>query len=314
VSRAQWVGGVIFVVGLLAACSQATAPAAPSGPADKLAEIQARGTLVIATDPAYPPLSVLKEGSERAAMTKCEPTELTASELTGFDIDTAVELARRLELEPCFVTPQWTQITAGSWGDRWDISVGSMTITRERLATLYFAQPYYASPTLFYIHQDNNTVKAPSDLSGKRIGVCAGCTFERYLEGTLDLPGPTIEFMVKDAEIVAYDNEEPALQDLAQGDGIKLDAVMAELPVGHGAIKRGLPLKAVEKPAFFSFAAVVVDKQHSKDPIPLVKRLTELVQQMHADGTLSKLSQQYQGIDLTKEAASFDLQAMKQFP
>lgn len=67
-----------------------------------------RGTLVVATDPAYPPQSELKPGATCAVNTKCAPTEYTANEFTGFDVDMAVEIARWLGVEPCFVTPPWT--------------------------------------------------------------------------------------------------------------------------------------------------------------------------------------------------------------
>ena len=39
---------------------------------------------------------------------------------------------QRLGVELALETPDWALITAGSWGDRWDFSVGSMTITSAR--------------------------------------------------------------------------------------------------------------------------------------------------------------------------------------
>ena len=58
---------------------------------DLPAKITARGTLVIATDPDYPPQSKLKPGAKRAANTKCAATEQTANEYMGFfGHDTAI--------------------------------------------------------------------------------------------------------------------------------------------------------------------------------------------------------------------------------
>jgi len=34
------------------------------------------------------------------------------------------------------------QLVAGNWGDNWDIHVGSVAITFERMKNLYFSQPY----------------------------------------------------------------------------------------------------------------------------------------------------------------------------
>lgn len=295
---------------LLSACGGGATPEAK----DKLAEIKARGTLVISTDPAYPPQSQLVEGATRPADTKCTSDQRTANELTGFDIDTAVEIAKRLGVEACFTTPSWDLIIAGKWADRWDISVGSMTITPERMQVLYFTQPYYTTPAAFFVHASNTTFTKPEDLSGKRIGGCTGCTYDYYLAGTLTIPGETLEYVVKDPQFTGYETDLNALQDLALGDGVRLDAVLTAQPTGQGAIADGLPLKQLGDPVYFEYLAAAVDKAASKDPIPFVKEVSKIIQEMHADGTLLKLSQKYYGLDLTTAAAQFDLESLKQFP
>src|SRR6266542_5750601 len=202
----------LFIVAgfVLIACFSSTNPSI-TAPNDKLAEIQARGTLVIATDADYMPQSKLLSGVLPDPNTKCEPSQYTAAQFTGFDVEVAVEIARQLSAEPCFVTPPWSQLIAGNWGDNWDIHVGSVAITYERMKTLYFSQPYYATPMVILIHKENSTFKTPEDLSGKRIGVCAGCTFEAYLQGTLQIPGEKLEYRVKHAQITAYENEGDAI-------------------------------------------------------------------------------------------------------
>jgi polar amino acid transport system substrate-binding protein len=295
---------------LLSACSDAAPTPAPL--ADKLAEIVERGRLVIATDTAYPPQSELKPGATRPDDTRCTSTEYTASELAGFDIDVAVEIARRLGVEACFVTAAWTQITSGSWGDHWDISVGSMAITPERMQVLYFTQPYYTSPAALFVHKDNLTFSQAGDLSGKKIGVCAGCTYEFYLEGSLLIPGQSVHFAVKDADIVGYDTEIPALQDLALGDGVRLDAVLTGVPLGQSMIAEGLPIRQVDGPVFTEYLAAAIDKHSSKDPTALLQKASQIVQDMHEDGTLVRLSQQYYGLDFTTAASQFDVQSLGQ--
>lgn len=285
-----------------------------TSPDDLLAKIKARGTLVIATDPGYPPQSELKPGATRATNTKCAPTERTANEFRGFDTDTAVEIARRLGVEPCFVTPQWTQLTAGGWGDRWDISVGSMTPTKERMEVLYFTQPYYATPAALFVHQDNTTFSKPSDLSGKKVGACSGCTYDFYLQGTLALPGSEIDFVVKDAVIIGYDVDLPVLKDLALGDGVEIDAALVAQPTGQRAIQDGMPLRQLDEPVFFEYLAAAIDKKSSQDPVPFVRKVSEIIQQMHKDGTLLKLSQQHYGLDVTTAASQFDLRKLNQLP
>jgi len=304
---------LVATIILMSACAGRTTPI-PTQPAAKLAEVIERGRLIIATDLDYPPQSELKPGASRAANTQCASTEYTASELSGFDVDVAVEIAKRLGVEPCFVTAPWTQLTGGSWGDHWDISVGSMAITPERTRVLYFTQPYYTTPAALFVHRDNTTFTQPEQLSGKKIGACAGCTYEYYLVGTLLIPGQTIDFLVKDPIIIGYDTEIPSLQDLAVGDGLQLDAVLTGVPLGQSMIADGLPIRQLNGPVFTEYLAVAVDKSSSKDPILLTQRISEIIEHMHQDGTLLRLSQQYYGDDLTTAASQFDIQALGQLP
>lgn len=306
--------GTLLGVTILTSCAASLASTpTPTPPNDKLAEILARGTLVVATDDDYPPQSELTN-APRAANTQCAPVEHTAAELTGFDIEVAVEIARRLGIEPCFVTPTWTQMTGGSWNDRWDISVASMAITPERTKVLYLSQPYYSTPAAFFVHRDNTSFSQPADLSGRTIGVCVDCTYEFYLEGTLEIPGQTVNFMVKQAKIVAYDTESYSMADLAKGDGVKLDAVLTNRPTGQSAIKAGLPLKQLGGPVFNEYLVAAIDKKHSKDPLSFARKVTEIIQQMHGDGTLLKFSQKYYGDDLTTPASQYNIQALGQLP
>lgn len=305
---------VFLLIGLvLCSCLPSTQPTA-AVLADKLAEIQARGTLVIATDADYMPQSQLLFDKVREPHTKCEPLQYTANQLTGFDVDVAVEIARGLGVEPCFVTPPWSQLVAGNWGDNWDIHVGSVALTQDRLNVLYFSQPYYATPAVILLHEKNARFKTLEALSGKRIGVCAGCTFEGYLQGTLEIPGQELEYRIQDAQIVAYQNEDPAIADLALGDGRKLDAVITILPKARAAIQAGKPLKLLDGLVWFEYASVTLDRASKRDPARLWNEITRLIQEMHRAGTLKKLSLQYQGVDLTQEAARFDLASLEQMP
>jgi polar amino acid transport system substrate-binding protein len=134
------------------------------------------------------------------------------------------------------------------------------------------------------------------------------------LEGTLEIPGQTIDFMVKQAKIVAYDTESYSIADLAKGDGVKLDAVLTNLPTGRSAIKAGLPLKQLGEPVFYEYLVAAIDKKHSKDPLSFARKVTEIIQQMHDDGTLLKLSQKYYDADLTTPAKQYNIQALGQLP
>jgi polar amino acid transport system substrate-binding protein len=317
---------VIALLALLLTMAACTAPvAAPAGEAaateggsessvasDLLAEVQARGKLLVSSDPAYPPQSELVANVDPPAETKCTGDEKPANQFTGFDVEVAAEIAKRLGVEVCFVTPDWTLITAGGWAGRWDLSIGSMTITPERMENLYFTQPYYTTPAAFFVHQDNTTFTQPADLSGKKIGVCTGCTYEAFLDGSLSIPGETIEFVVSDAEVVGYDTDVPALEDLALGDGVRLDAVLTALPTGQGYIADGGPLRQLGEPVYFEYLAGAIDKSSPSDSAAFRDAVSKAIQEAHADGTLKALSEKYYGTDLASAAAKFDLAALAQ--
>ena len=281
---------------------------------DKLAEIKARGTLVIATDASYTPQSRLIAGSKQRPGTKCDATQYAANQFEGFDVDVAVEIANSLGVEPCFVTPPWSQLVAGNWGDNWDMHVGSVAITYDRMKDLYFSAPYYATPTVLIVHSENTTYLKAEDLSGKRIGACVACTFETYLTGTLKMPGEEIQYRIKDAQIVAYENEDPAIEDLSLGDGVELDAVMTILPKARAAIAAGKPLRLLEEPVIFAYAAVTFDRAASRSNYRLWDEINQTIRDLHTSGRLSELSVKYQGEDLTQQAAAYDITVLNQFP
>jgi polar amino acid transport system substrate-binding protein len=285
--------------------TQAPAPPAPTAVPDLLATVLARGTLVVSSDPAYPPQSALKANPQRTAGTKCTADEKTVGELEGFDIDTSAAIAKGLGVEVCFVTPDWTLITAGGWSGRWDISVGSMTITPERAKVLYFAQPYYTTPAALFVYNTSPYSNA-SDLDGKKIGVCAGCTYESYLNGSLVIPGESIEFQIKDADIRTYDTDSTALEDLALGDGVRLDAVLTANPTGYGAITAGKPFKQAGDNVYFEYLAPAIDRASTLDPQAFIAKVSEVVADLHKDGTMANLSLQWYNLDLTTAAATFD--------
>jgi polar amino acid transport system substrate-binding protein len=307
---------LVVLVGILVSGPAQLSPAseiASIRPSDKLAQILDRGTLVIPTDLAYPLQSDLLEGARRTGGTRCTPDQYTVGELGGFDIEVAVEIAGRLGVEACFVGAAWEAVTAGNWPEQWDISIGSMAITARRTEILYFTQPYYATPAIFFIHQDNTTYTRPADLSGQNIGVCRGCTYQAYLEGSLAIPGQSIDFVVDRPAIIPYETDTMAIHDLTVGDGLQLNAVLTAQSTGQAWTAVGQPLKPLGRPVFIEYLAAAVDRDGSPNPLPLVRQVSQIIQEMHQDGTLRHLSQKYYGEDLTAAAAQFNLETLGQF-
>jgi polar amino acid transport system substrate-binding protein len=284
--------------------SQTAAKAAGDPSTDKLAQVLGRGTLILFTDPKYPPQSFAVKGARRPASTKCAANQMTAPEIAGYDADSGKLVAKALGVEPCFVTPSWTEVTAGNWGDRWDLAYGSGAIDFDRMNVLYMTQPSYSTPTTFFVPKDS-PAKSVADLSGKKVGACTGCTMEKYLRGTLNLPGSRIKRgLVKQPDIVTYDTEVPGLSATERG---KLAAFLCSEPVGDGAIKEGAKLRRLATPAYWSYKTGYVDKKSGLEVGPFIERVNKIMAGLHADGTMKRLSIKYFGKDYATQAGRFDL-------
>jgi len=306
--RRTIVAVVLTVAALLAAGCGATPPPAATTSAgdpakDKLAQILARGTLVLSNSTTYPPQSMLVPGAKRAENSKCSNNQLTAQEVTGYDVETGKALAKGLGVEPCFVSPPWAEVVSGSWGDRWDIAYRSGAINSDRMTRLWMTQPYRAEPSRFFVRADS-TFSSPADLSGKAVGACADCSHELYLKGSLVLPGITFVNDVKNPTVVTYSEEPSGLKALAAG---KIDAFLCAEQEGKAAIASGLKLRALDQAAFTSMLTGLVDKKSGLDDAAFVSRVDEIISGLHKDGTLARLSQQFYGTDYAAAAGQFDL-------
>jgi polar amino acid transport system substrate-binding protein len=258
----------------------AVAPA-PVPDQELLDRVLDRGVLVVSTDPYYAPQSFVNEEGE----------------FDGFDVEVAREVARRLGVTLEFVTPDWDLITAGKWGGRWDVSIGSMTPTEDRAGVLWFTDPYYYTPASFAVHTDNNTIRSIDDLAGATVGLGTATTYELYLNGALTLlSGQIAHEPPPDIKQWPYLTDAEALDDMKLGDGVRLDAVLSALPTIQGAIADGYPLKLVGDPAFYEGLVFALDKAWGPDA-QMLARLNEIIAEMNADGTLRSLSLKWYQID-----------------
>jgi polar amino acid transport system substrate-binding protein len=302
------IGLLAFLVG---ACATTAAPskAASADPTkDKLAQILRRGTLVGYAELDYPPQSIKVDGATRDPNTKCQPTEITAREVTGFDVETTKLVAKALGVEACFVQPTWTEVTAGGWSDRLDIAYGSGAINATRMEHLYMTQPYYYVPQRFLVAKDSTATK-PSDLDGKKIGTCTSCTVESYLKGTLVIPGVDLVQKVKDPTLVGFETEKPGIEALAAG---KIDAFLTAEPVAEEAITEGKPLRLLDGQAFSMYPSGFVDKTSGLQVKAFVDRVNDIIRTAHNDGTLKAMSMKWFGADYTTPAGQFDINKIGQ--
>jgi polar amino acid transport system substrate-binding protein len=273
-----------------AAMSEAASPSAPASAepisGGLLDKVLKAGALTVSTDPNYAPQSFLKPDGT----------------YEGFDIDVATEIAKRLGVQVKFVTPDWDTITAGSWGGRWDVSVGSMTITAERQQVLDFSPPYYYTPAQMAASKASG-ITTMDGLAGKT--VCAGksTTYLAWLQGKkLDFgslsPTTTPPAGVKTVSLKS-DQDCPQAWAARRND---FEGWLSSSPTVQDAIDKGLPVVKVGDPVFAEPLAVAIDKSGPTDT-DLVQRITDIVNAMHEDGTLTQLSMKWYKLDLTQPPA-----------
>jgi len=278
---------------VLAACGAA----ATAEPKDLLAAIKQRGYIVVSTDPNYEPQSFLNAEGKRPSDTKCPADNLTTAEMQGFDVDVAKSIGEALGVETCFATPEWDMITAGSWADKWDLSVGSMTITEDRQKILDFSVPYYYTPAVVAVRADSGI----TDLAGlEGQALCAGTstTYETWLNhGDL---GPTVDVIVKapNVTVVPLSTDQDCAQAIAAGREDFVGYSTAETVVDAN-IAAGYPVVKVGNPVYYEKLAAAFDKGSTLSAESLRAEVDKLFTAMHEDGRLSQLSTQWFGADYT---------------
>jgi polar amino acid transport system substrate-binding protein len=265
-------------------CEKAIAAGEPT--TTLLGKICAAGVIKIATDPAYPPYSELN----------------AAGEYVGFDSDSARETAKRLGVEVEWVTPDWAAITAGNWGGRWDISIGSMTQTEERAKVVDFLDPYFYEAGYLIVPTDS-AITSIADLAGKTI--CAGesTTHATWIEG--GFAGSRVVDVFNQAPegaiLKTYPTDYNCIEAYLAGRTDDWDAMAQSREFIENAIANsdGKLKFLSEDPNFAGRISFALDKSGPLTATALLV-INEIIAEMHADGTLSGFSMTHLGRDVTK--------------
>jgi polar amino acid transport system substrate-binding protein len=218
------------------------------------------------------------------------------NELDGFDVDVAKAFAEKLGVKLKLATPGWETIIGGKWAGRWDIAISSATPTEERAKVVNFPAIYYSVPAVLVVNKDEQNIKSIGDISGKRVGVGTGSSYEAYISKNFVIPGqPPVKFPFSDVQAVPGD-ETVNFQNLALGAGVRLDAIVASLGTAQGQINATQKLKVLGEPLFSEPNAVVTDKGDPEWDAEVKRVITAL----RADGTLAKISEKWFAVDITK--------------
>lgn len=267
-----------------------------------LGAIKERGYILVATELNYRPLSDTNPEGRRPADTKCPANAITSAEMLGFDVDTAIAIGNSLGVETCFTAPGWDSITAGSWADKWDISVASMTINIERQKVLNFSVPYYYAPAVVAVLKDS-PFKSLDDLKGQKLCTGVSTTYEFWVKNDmvgLGLPDSSIYFKPPEGVVaVSRATEQECAQAIAAGGDDFVGYVTSAIIVDEN-IAAGLPVEKLGKTVYSENLAAAFDKASSLSSDSLRAEVDRIFTEMHSNGKLSELSIQWLGKDLTQ--------------
>ncbi|MER8574402.1 transporter substrate-binding domain-containing protein [Mesorhizobium sp. M1338] len=266
----------------LATTTLAFASGASAG--ETMDRVTSKKAMVVATNSGWPPQSFLDDSNQ----------------LVGFDIDVSKEIARRLDVEVSFDTPDWATMTGGHWQGRYDLGVGSVTPTKARAKVIDFEGVYYYSPYVYVVHKDS-PAKTVADLNGKIIGVETATTSEDFIRRQLeiDAPGlPPIEYKLEPGEIRTFADSMLPFDDLRLGDGVRLNALIAPEQTAQNAIKNSYPLRILEGGYAFREPLVVIAE---KGDAEWNAKIGGILDEMKKDGTLAKLTTKWYGKDYSAD-------------
>ncbi|MGV3488389.1 MAG: transporter substrate-binding domain-containing protein [Tuberibacillus sp.] len=263
--------GVFCLVFVLGACGNTNGnkeKEASSG-WDKIKE---KGVLTVGTSGTLYASSFHKEGS---------------NELTGYDVEVAKEVAKRLGLKVKFQEMGIDAMLPSLQSGKIDIAANDIGVTKERKKNFTFSDPYkYSYGVAIVRKKDHSGIEKLEDLKGKRAGGEASTIYSQIAKKY-------------GAEIVTYGNatNDVYLKDVALGrtDVILNDYYLCKM--GLSAYPN-LPLMIHPDIKYnLSYSAIAMDKDNTE----LNKQVNKALDEMKKDGTLAKLAKEFYGADVSKK-------------
>lgn len=236
-------------------------------------DIQEAGVLRAATSGTYYPNSYHDEET---------------NELTGFEVEILREIGERLDLEVEFTEMGVDGMLTSLNSDQLDIAALSISHAGENADKFNYSIPYkYTYMSMIVREEDNSGIETMEDLDGKKAAGAATTSYMKIAEQY-------------GAELVIYDNatNDQYLWDVANG---RTDVIINDYYGQTMALEAfpEIPVKIQEdlffNPSYTNFSMKLGNDQ-------LTEAVDGALEDMHADGTLSELSEEYYyGEDVTKE-------------
>ena len=228
----------------------------------------AGGTLIVGFDQDFPPMGFVGDNGE----------------YTGFDLELAKEVAGRLGLEYKAQPIAWDSKDMELESGNIDCIWNGFTITgREDDYT--WTTPYMANKQVFVVANDSD-IKSQADLAGKVVEVQADSSAEAALKENQDLANTF-------GQLLTTPDYNTAFMDLEQGavDAVAMDVIVA----GYQIKQRNADFKILDD----SLSEEEYGVGFKKGNTELRDKVQGALEEMAADGTLAKISDEWFGEDVT---------------
>ena len=234
-----------------------------------------KDTLVVGMDDAFAPMGFKDESGE----------------ITGFDVDLAKELAKRLDKEIVFQPIDWTMKESELKSGNIDLIWNGYTITDERKNKVDFSVPYLKNKQVIVTLSDSN-INSKSDLSNKKVGAQSESSAVTAMEKEIDLYNS-----FSGGSAITFEDNNQALIDLEAG---RIDAVVAD----EILVRYYLSLKGEEKFKISddNFGEEEYGVGIRKGDKKMVDAFNKAYKEMQEDGTLQKISKKWFNEDITIKA------------
>ena len=243
--------------------SSASASASSSAASGDI-KLITNGTLTVATSPDYPPFENLENG-----------------EYVGLDIEIAKAIAEKLGLMVEFKTLQFDAIIpAIAAGGQADIGISGFTVDPERAKEIDFSKTYYIDDQAIAVMKNGAITEANVDAElskeGAIVAVQSGTSGETYIQE--NYPKATVQ---------AFGNSTDAFAAMQSGQA---NAVCTNKAVVEKMLADAYQDATVAKAIATGEEYAIVVSQDNK---ALTTAINKAMDELTADGTISRLVQQY---------------------
>ncbi|MBE0441387.1 MAG: transporter substrate-binding domain-containing protein [Psychrobacter sp.] len=263
---------------LLAACGQSTTNEADTsatdstatGGSDLLQRINNGGTINVGTEGTYPPFTYHDESGK----------------LTGYDVEVTRAVADKLGVDVEFKETQWDAMLAGLDSGRFDMVANQVSLTTpERKAKYDKASPYSWSGAVVLAPTDDDRYSSWESLKGLRTAQSLSSNYgemaEKYETEIVPVDG-----MAQAIQLVKQDRA-----DFTMNDNLAVLDYLKKFPDSNMEIKLTAPASELR-----GSGLVLI-----KGDDAVVEKLNDAMEALAADGTLTKLSEEFFGADISQK-------------